>query len=65
MTIDENDRRSVDFRYTRGRIDEITFNANQTYKFRYEYDPRDDYTVKRTWLTMPDGALSRFDIKRD
>jgi len=65
MSIDENDRRSVDFRYTRGRIGEVTFANNETYKFRYEYDPRDDYTVTRTYLTTPDGIVTKFDIKRE
>jgi YD repeat-containing protein len=65
MSIDENDRRSMDFRYTRGRIGEITFADCQTFKFRYEYDPRDDYTVTRTHLTRPDGTVTKFDIKRE
>ena len=62
-SIDENDRRLVDFRYTRGRVGEVAFGDGQTYKFRYDYDPRDDYTVLRTYLTPPDGTVTKFDIK--
>ncbi|MGH7886510.1 MAG: cytochrome c oxidase assembly factor Coa1 family protein, partial [Candidatus Binatia bacterium] len=65
MSIDENDRRLVDFRYTRGRIREMSFADGRTYKYRYDFDPRDDYTITRTYLTHPDGLVAKFDIKSE
>ncbi|MSP37107.1 MAG: hypothetical protein EXR70_01275 [Deltaproteobacteria bacterium] len=49
--------------YTRGRIGELSLHGTEDYKFRYDYDPRDNYTVLRTHLTLPDGTVKAFDIK--
>jgi len=63
MTIHENGHVLVDFRYTRGRIGRVQLPGGRDYKLSYTFDPRDDSTVIQTYLTGPDGAVSRFDVK--
>ena len=43
------------FRYSLGRVSELILTGGQSYKIRYDIDPRDDYTPAQTYLTSPDG----------
>ena len=49
-------------RYSRGRVSELILTNGQTYKIRYDNDPRDDYTPVQTYLTSPDGKTEKFTI---
>lgn len=62
-SIHENDQRLYRLQYARGRVDEVSLASGETYKFRYDYDLTDDSRVIRTYLTGPDRALTKFDIK--
>jgi YD repeat-containing protein len=62
MLIEENGRRLVDFHYDeKGRMGRISLADRQSYRFRYEYDPRDRDQVLRSFVTGPDGSVSKFD----
>ena len=63
QSIAENGRKIADFRYKRGRVGQIVLADGQTYKFDYDYYPKDNYTVIRTYLQEPNGAVTKFDIK--
>jgi YD repeat-containing protein len=63
MSIEENGHKFAAFRYKRGRLGQITFADGQIYKFDYDYDPKDNYTVVRTYMQEPNGTVTKFDIK--
>ena len=60
--VDLDGGRLLDLEYLRGRIAQISFGDRRSYRFRYDYDPRDDYTVMRAYVTDPDGLVTKFDI---
>lgn len=60
-SVQENGLELSRLSYTRGRIAELTLASGQSFKLAYDYNPRDDYTVVRTHLTMPDGAIRVFE----
>lgn len=62
-SIDDNGGRLVDFAYSVGRVGQLAFADGRVYKFHYDFDPRDNYTVLRTFVTAPDGTVTKFDIK--
>jgi YD repeat-containing protein len=62
LSVHENGEPLFQIRYTRGRIAEISIYRTDTYKFRYDYEPRDNYTVSRTYVTAPNGTVTKFDI---
>jgi YD repeat-containing protein len=62
LSVHENGEPLFQTRYTRGRIAEISIYRTDTYKFRYDYDPRDNYTVSRTYVTAPTGTVTKIDI---
>ena len=62
-SVQENGQELFQFRYDRGRIAELALANKQVYKLRYDYHPRDDYTVIRTYLTAPDGTVTEFEDK--
>ena len=59
--VEENGRRLVEFNYDdRGRIGRISLPDRGSYSFRYEYD---NDRVVRSFVTGPDGKVSKFDIR--
>ena len=61
MLIEENGRRLVDFEYDKkGRMARISLADGRSYRLRYEYDSRDK--VLRSFITGPDGSVTKFDI---
>ena len=64
MFISEDGRRIVNFQYGDwGRIEWISLPDRRSYLFRYEYDPRDEKQVRRTFVTGPNGSVTKFDIR--
>ena len=61
-SIQENGQSLFQMRYHRGRVSELILANGQTYKIRYDNDPRDDYTPVQTNLTTPDGKTEKFTI---
>lgn len=62
MSVEENGTPALSISYTRGRIREISILKAKSYKFRYDYDPRENSRVVRSYVTDPDGHTTRFDI---
>ena len=62
-SIRENGSNLFLFRYSLGRVSELILTGGQSYKIRYDNDPRDDYTPVRTYLTSPDGKTEKFIIR--
>jgi YD repeat-containing protein len=62
MSVHENEQRLYRLQYTRGRASELLLTNGQSYKFRYDYDPADNYTVIRSYVVGPDRAVKKFDI---
>jgi YD repeat-containing protein len=60
--IDLDERRLLDLEYRRGRIARLSIRDMRSYRFQYDYDPRDNYTVTRAYVTDPDGLVTKFDI---
>jgi YD repeat-containing protein len=63
--IEENGRRLVEFQYTAGRIGQISLADHRSYRFRYEFDPRDKDQLVRSFITVPDGSVTKFAIKSE
>ena len=63
--IEENGRRLVEFQYKAGRIGQISLADHRSYRFRYEFDPRDKGRLVRSFVTGPDGSVTKFDIKSE
>jgi hypothetical protein len=62
-SIRENGSNLFLLRYSRGRVSELTLTSGQSYKIRYDNDPRDNYTPVQTYLTSPDGKTEKFIIR--
>ena len=59
----ENGQRLVEFKYVWGRLDQILLFGGRKYRIRYDRDPTDKSKILRTYLTEPDGRVTKFDIK--
>jgi hypothetical protein len=59
----QDDQRLFQLKYTRGRIGELALASGEIYKFRYDYDSTDNYAVTRSYLTGPNRAVTKFDIR--
>jgi YD repeat-containing protein len=63
MKIEEDGQRVVEFEYDRqGRIGEVKLPDGRLYRFDYQYDRADSRRVVRSFLTGPDGAVTRFNL---
>jgi YD repeat-containing protein len=66
MSLEENGRGPVEFKYDEeGRIDRLSLPDRRSYRFRYELDSTDKDQVKRSFVTGPDGSVTKFDIQLD
>ncbi|HEY3167318.1 MAG TPA: RHS repeat domain-containing protein, partial [Candidatus Binatia bacterium] len=61
----ENGYRLVGFRYLLGRFQDVSLADGRKYKMSYERDPQDSSTIVRTYLTLPDGGVRRFDLNAE
>ena len=60
-SVEENGRGLVEFKYDKhGRIGQLSLPDRGSYSFRYEYD---NDRVVRSFVTGPDGKVSKFDIR--
>jgi YD repeat-containing protein len=61
--IEENGRRLVDFHYDeKGRMGHILLADGRSYRFRYEYDRLNKEQVVRSFVTEPNGSVTKVDI---
>jgi YD repeat-containing protein len=63
MTIEANGRRIAEFDYYYNRVSRVTLPGRGTYRFRYEYDPVEKARVVRSFVTAPDGSLTKFEFQ--
>ena len=59
----ENGQRLLELRYPRGRAEQISLPDGRTYKIRYDRDPEDKSKLVRTYLTLPDGSVRKFELE--
>ena len=63
MNIEENGQRLFDFEYDeKARMGRISLADKRSYRFRYEYDTQNRDDVVRSFITAPDGSVTRFDV---
>ncbi len=61
MLIEENGHRLADFQYDeKGKIGSILLADKRSYRFRYEYDTQNRDDVVRSFVTAPDGSVTKF-----
>ena len=61
--IDENGYRLIEFRYPSGRVEQISLADGRNYKIGYDHGPDGISDPIHTYLTLPDGAVHKFDVK--
>jgi YD repeat-containing protein len=59
----ENGQRLVQFQYSSGLVEQISLLDGRQYKIRYDDDSKVKSKILRTYLTLPDGVVHKFDIK--
>jgi YD repeat-containing protein len=59
----ENGHRLIEFRYYLGRLQDILLADDRSYKIRHDRHPHDKSILLRTYLTLPDGTVRRFELK--
>lgn len=64
-SIYENGRRLVGFRYLLGRFQDVSLADGRKYKMSYERDSQDKSKILRTYLTLPDGGVRRFELNTE
>jgi YD repeat-containing protein len=64
-SIYENGRRLVGFRYLLGRFQDVSLADGRNYKMSYERDSQDKSKILRTYLTLPDGGVRRFELNTE
>jgi hypothetical protein len=63
MLIEENGHTLADFQYDeKGRTGGISLADKRSYRFRYEYDTQNRDDVVRSFITGPDGSVTKFDV---
>jgi len=62
MYIEENNRHVIEFNYQAGRISQLMLPGHGTYRFRYDFDSRDENQARRAIVTGVDGAVSKIDL---
>jgi YD repeat-containing protein len=62
VAIEENGKKLVDFGYRNGRIAQVSFRNDRTYRFRYEFDQNGARRLIRTFVQSPDGKVTKVDI---
>jgi len=60
-SVRENGRSLFQMRYLWGRVSELILPSGQSYKLRYDPDPRKNHPVQ-IYLTSPDGKTEKFTI---
>ncbi len=63
LGVHEDEQPLFKLQYIKGRIGQASLGGGHTYGFRYDYDPKDNYTVVRTYLQEPNGTVTKFNIK--
>jgi YD repeat-containing protein len=63
MLIEENGQTLADFQYDeKARMGRISLADKRSYRFRYEYDTQNRDDVVRSFVTAPDGSVTKFDV---
>jgi hypothetical protein len=62
-SIYENGHRVVQFQYPLDRVEQIALADGRVYKIRYDRDAKSKSKILRTYLTLPNGVVHKFDIK--
>jgi YD repeat-containing protein len=58
----ENGQRLVQFQYSSGLVEQISLLDGRQYKIRYDYDSEAKSKILRTYLTLPNGMVHKFEI---
>ncbi len=62
-SINENSHRLIEFHYLLGRLQNFSFADGRTYRIQYDRHPNDTTMILRTYLTLPDGTVRKFELK--